>query len=320
MAYVNSWYAHLGTVQGQKNNPQKLYNTLNYHQQLTKNDTIGYYKPPFCQWPRGGSTKSEAKFRIKAGELSVKPGTDETPAGDDFYFRINQYSRPVDEDGQSVHSQASTSLGMQTNICTRTFGPHRHPIRLPGSCTRTKYNMRPAPHKSSTENYYKYHTDLQYYDLFGTMRQANPEGYRSPRMNEKEMLVPYSVQEALLRKKAEENPELTPAIPGDKDIQRPVQTYKPTPAPVKYDEKYNNTSKHKPPKVPYLHKSVLSFRAGADKPESESPAKPTPTWRMDHIPSAATFMNPKLVEKRKARRKRVEEMYEDNNDKFIFFD
>ncbi len=84
MAYVASWHAPQGTIVGAKNTIGWPVNIDNFQQQLKKNTTVGYYKPPFCAWPRGGSSKKEAKQRIVTGEPVVKPGSFETD-GDEFH-------------------------------------------------------------------------------------------------------------------------------------------------------------------------------------------------------------------------------------------
>ena len=57
---------------------QEPHNTDNYNEQLRFNKTVGYFKPPFCAWPRGGYSKKETKSRIKTGEPVVKAGSFET--------------------------------------------------------------------------------------------------------------------------------------------------------------------------------------------------------------------------------------------------
>ena len=102
----------------------------------------GYYKPPFCQWPFGGSSKKEAKQRLKgAREPVVKAGSYEY-LGDDFYYGLNQWTKPKDEDEISIRTE-STTLYLNSNVCTRTFGPNQVPNKLPGKVNRAKYIRRP---------------------------------------------------------------------------------------------------------------------------------------------------------------------------------
>ena len=75
MAQVASWKAPMGDHFGSKNDCQEPHNTDNYNEQLRFNKTVGYFKPPFCSWPRGGYSKKETKSRIKTGEPVVKAGS-----------------------------------------------------------------------------------------------------------------------------------------------------------------------------------------------------------------------------------------------------
>ena len=130
MAYVASWHAPQGDVVGAKNMEAVPHNQDNYQQTLVQNETVGYYKPPFCQWPFGGYSKKEAKYRHVNGEPVVKAGSFEKD-GNDFYFRApGKFENRHDGDGDSVCTN-STTLYIQSNLCTRTYGPHKKAAKFP---------------------------------------------------------------------------------------------------------------------------------------------------------------------------------------------
>eukprot|EP00392_Amoebophrya_sp_AT5.2_P009876 g9907.t1 len=116
MAYVASWKAPLGSIMGAQNMKQECRNAENINETFRKNETEGYFKPPFCQWPFGGASKKETKHRIKSGEPVVKAGSDEFgPPGNDFYFGMGKFTRPKDDDEMSIRTE-STTLYMQSNL------------------------------------------------------------------------------------------------------------------------------------------------------------------------------------------------------------
>lgn len=141
MAYVASWIAPQGAMSGGKNVQQPPRNADNINQTFVKNETEGYYKPPFCQWPFGGASKKEAKSRLKTGEPVCKAGSYEYEAND-FYYGRGSFERPKDADECSIRTE-STTLYLQSNLCTRTYGPNRKPRKLPGKVNRAKYFTKP---------------------------------------------------------------------------------------------------------------------------------------------------------------------------------
>lgn len=161
MAYVASWIAPAGTKQGSKNMEQPPRNAFNINQSFVRNETVGYYKPPFCQWPFGGSTKREVKQRILTGEPLVKAGSGEELA-DAFYYSTGKFDKGKRDAATDKHSKffnpskdetgseisvrtVSDTLYMCSNVATRTYGQHKTAKAFPFEAEpqRASFKRRP---------------------------------------------------------------------------------------------------------------------------------------------------------------------------------
>ncbi|CAD7923463.1 unnamed protein product [Amoebophrya sp. A120] len=208
MAYVASWKAPLGSIMGSQNMEQEPRNAENINETFRKNETEGYFKPPFCQWPFGGTSKKETKQRIKSGEPVVKAGSYEyEPTANDYYFGMGKFTRPKDEDEMSIRTE-STTLYMQSNLCTRTFGPNKKPNALPGVVSRPKFEKRPfiKPYivPDSMKNY-----DAKI-DIFDNVQH---DGVRSPMAPKADQeFLPLEKNTAIFISKAGHSEEMKPAV------------------------------------------------------------------------------------------------------------
>eukprot|EP00391_Amoebophrya_sp_Ameob2_P009896 CAMPEP_0178991938 /NCGR_PEP_ID=MMETSP0795-20121207/5821_1 /TAXON_ID=88552 /ORGANISM="Amoebophrya sp., Strain Ameob2" /LENGTH=281 /DNA_ID=CAMNT_0020683733 /DNA_START=161 /DNA_END=1006 /DNA_ORIENTATION=+ len=204
---------------GAQNMKQECRNAENINETFRKNETEGYFKPPFCQWPFGGASKKETKHRIKSGEPVVKAGSDEFgPPGNDFYFGMGKFTRPKDDDEMSIRTE-STTLYMQSNLCTRTFGPHKKPKRLPGICERAQFERRPQIKSYNVPDSMKnYDAKVDIWD------NVHHDGVRQPTLGREASSTEFISEESnsrIFEKKAGPQDEVKPS-PAQPPVSSPV--------------------------------------------------------------------------------------------------
>ncbi|CAD7930142.1 unnamed protein product [Amoebophrya sp. A25] len=294
MAYVASWRAPLGSIMGAQNMPQEPRNAENINETFRRNETVGYFKPPFCQWPYGGTSKKEAKQRLKGGEPVVKAGSYEfEPAGNDFYFRNGAFAKPKDEDEISIRTE-STTLYLGSNLCTRTFGPHQNARPLPGKAVRAKFESRPyIPPYVVPESMKNYDAKINVFD------NVKRDGVRSPTRPQggSKIFLPGEISKQIV----EHCNAVNEVIPQPRKEDRP-----------------------RPPEPLIANRTRLprSYKVGGVPKVTDTmgeEGKPEPSWRKNDsrvLISPRTYLN---ATSNIVRHRSVEEMFEPNDD-VLYFD
>jgi len=331
MAQVASWHAPMGDKFGSKNDCQEPHNTDNYNEQLRFNKTVGYFKPPFCSWPRGGYSKKETKSRIKTGEPVVKAGSFEID-GNDFHMRRGAFAPEKsivfagtkDEDEISIRT-ASTTLYMNSNLQTRTFFSNKRPMELPGKYHRAKFDLTSKNLGVIPEQFVRCHDDstAQVFTCFGT--GEGPTGadgtlQSTQKLSTDLMFTNESQMADAVYKQRNTAKVLKPTDPKSLEEQMKEASAEDSP----------RTRAHEPPSTTASRLMNPRYYSTGKVPRMEEryPEPEVPTWRKDWI-AAADAKKPKRIaqpanyqKKEQLRLKKsgtVAEGYEPN-EQFLYYD